>query len=369
MENFPVQFSLMLTILGTFLTAFLISFLSIPSIIRVAELKYLYDEPGERKSHSHKVPTLGGIAIFAAFAISLNFWADFSKLPEIQYVLCATLLMFFTGLKDDIVHLVAYKKLIIQIIAASILIIAGDVRLTSFYGLFGIREISFLPSYFLSLITIVGITNSFNLIDGINTLAAGLGILITSVFGGWFFLHGFLEYAILSFSLTGGLLGFLYYNWSPAKIFMGDTGSLLLGIVCSVLAIKFIEINRVNSFVSSGPAVAVGIMMVPLFDTLRVMTIRIMNRKSPFSPDKNHLHHVLLKRGMSHLKVSLTLIIVNIAFILFAFNSGIVGGGKLMVVLLVMALFIFYSFEKIKFKKPQIEEEFLYENKKSLDIS
>ncbi len=352
----------MLTLLGTFLSALLLSFLSIPSIIRVAELKHLYDEPGERKSHDQKVPTLGGIAIFAAFGISLNFWADFSKLPEIQYILCATLLMFFTGLKDDIVHLVAYKKFIIQIIAASILIIAGDVRLTSFYGLFGIREISFLSSYFLSLVTIVGVTNSFNLIDGINTLAAGLGILITSVFGGWFFLHGFLEYAVIAFSLTGALSGFLYYNWTPAKVFMGDTGSLILGIVCSVLAIKFIEINRINSFVSSGPAVAIGIMMVPLFDTLRVMTIRILNKRSPFSPDKNHLHHVLLKRGMSHIQVSLVLVTINIAFILFAFNSGIVGGGKLMTLLLTMAIIIFYGFQKIKIKRPTLPEEVFYKN-------
>lgn len=352
----------MLTLLGSFLTSIIISLLSIPSIIRVAELKHLYDEPEERKSHDQKVPTLGGIAIFAAFGISLNFWADFSKLPEIQYVLCATLLMFFTGLKDDIVHLVAYKKFIIQIIAASILIIAGDVRLTSLYGFFGAREISFFPSYVISLVAIVGITNSFNLIDGVNILAAGLGILITSVFGCWFFLHGFTEYATIAFSLTGALTGFIYYNWTPAKIFMGDTGSLILGIVCSVLAIKFVEINRVNTFVSSGPAVAIGIMMVPLFDTLRVITIRILNQRSPFSPDKNHLHHMLLKKGMSHLQVSLVLIIINLSFILFAFNSGIPGGGTLMVVMLVLAIIIFYAFEKARIKKPQIEEKLISQN-------
>jgi UDP-N-acetylmuramyl pentapeptide phosphotransferase/UDP-N-acetylglucosamine-1-phosphate transferase len=352
----------MFILLGTFLSALILSFFSIPSIIRVAEIKHLYDEPGERKSHDQKVPNLGGIAIFAAFGISLNFWADFSKVPEIQYVLCATLLMFFTGLKDDIVHLVAYKKFIIQIIAASILIIAGDVRLTSFYGLFGIREISFIFSYFLSLVAIVGITNSFNLIDGVNTLASGLGILITSIFGGWFFLYGYIEYAIIAFSLTGALLGFLYYNWTPAKVFMGDSGSLILGIVCSILAIKFVEINRVNSFVSSGPAVAIGIMMVPLFDTLRVMVIRIINRRSPFSPDKNHLHHLLLKRGMSHLRVSLVLILINSAFILFAFNSGIPGGGTLMAIMLGFAVTIFYAFEKVRIKKPKFPEEVLYKN-------
>jgi UDP-N-acetylmuramyl pentapeptide phosphotransferase/UDP-N-acetylglucosamine-1-phosphate transferase len=202
-------------------------------------------------------------------------------------------------------------------------------------------------------LAIVGITNSFNLIDGVNTLAGGLGILITSIFGWWFFTNGFPEYSLIAFSLTGALLGFLYYNKTPAKIFMGDTGSLLIGIVCSVLAIKFIEINRAKSIVTSAPVVAFGIMIVPLFDTLRVFVIRILNKKSPFSPDKNHLHHLLLRRGYSHHQVAIILISFNGLLAFFAFNSGIKKGEVLLGVLLLFVFLCsnFIASRKIKFRK------------------
>lgn len=340
----------MSSILAAFLSSLLISFIAIPSIIKAAELKNLFDKPGTRASHEKDIPTLGGIAIFAGFALSLNFWGDFSNLPEIQYILCATMLMFFTGLKDDLVHLVAYKKFLSQVIAAIILITWGDIRLTSLYGIFGVYEITYPISFILSLLTIVGITNSFNLIDGVNTLAAGLGILISATFGGWFYLNGFYQYSLIAFALTGSLCGFLYYNWTPAKIFMGDTGSLIMGIICSLLAIKFIEINRTSSIIPSAPAVAIGIMMIPLFDTLRVMLIRLKNKKSPFSPDKNHIHHILLNKGFSHIQTTIILLLINLGFIIFSFKSNIQDGEILLTILLILASLIFIIFEKAPFQ-------------------
>lgn len=296
--------------LSAFFTSLILTFVSIPSIIKIAELKHLYDDPDDRKSHSTKVPTLGGLAIFAGVIFSLTFWSNQSEILELQYIISSIIILFFIGMKDDIVPLVAFKKLLGQILASCIIIHWGGIRITSFYGLLGIYDIGLIPSYILSLLAIIGITNAFNLIDGINWLASGLSLCSGFFFGVWFLLSGHYQYSILSFSLCGSLIGFMYYNKTPARIFMGDTGSLIVGLVNAILAIKFIEFNRYGYSpvpLLSSPAIAISVLSLPIFDTVRVFTNRIMRKRSPFKADRTHIHHYMIQSGLGHVRSSLVL--------------------------------------------------------------
>jgi len=302
-------------ICAAFVTSLVITLIAIPSIIKVAEIKNLYDEPNKRGAHTSLIPTLGGLAIFAGVIFSITFWSSMYSFPELKYVISAIIIIFFVSIKDDIIALDPIKKIGAQLIAAFIIIFWGNIRLTSLYGIFGITDLPYWTSIALTLITLIVITNSFNLIDGIDGLAGAIGIVVSAAFGCCFYVIHEYGLAILAFSLAGTLIGFIRYNLTPAKIFMGDTGSLLIGLISAVLAIKFIEINKVTQFVLSGPAIAFGILVVPLFDTLRVFLLRILSGHSPFKPDQKHVHHVLLSLGVSHLQATLILVGINLFFI------------------------------------------------------
>jgi UDP-N-acetylmuramyl pentapeptide phosphotransferase/UDP-N-acetylglucosamine-1-phosphate transferase len=319
--------------------------LAIPSIITVAERKSLYDVPDERKSHISAVPTLGGIAIYAGIFISTSLINDFSSVRELQYLFGAASILFFMGVKDDILILSASKKLLGQLLAAIIVVKLGGFQLTSLHGFFGIFEIPEYLGIIISIFTVIVITNSLNLIDGINCLSGSVGVITAGSFGAWFYFNGMQHYAMLSASVIGALLGFLWFNKTPAKIFMGDTGSLILGIVISCLAIKFIESNKIvdsATQITSAAAVAIGILAVPLFDTLRVFSLRIAEKKSPFKPDKRHIHHRLLDLGLNHIESTIVLVIVNIMFIVIAFAFHKLGNMMLTVILLGLAMALSY---------------------------
>lgn len=300
------------TFILAFLTAFAVTYYVIPSIIRIATEKGLTDEPGERRSHTTSTPSLGGVGIFAGTLFSVIAWIPYQLFGGLQYILCSCVVIFLIGVKDDIIPSRPTRKLAGQIFAAAILVYAANVRLTSLYGIFGIEEISLIASYILSVFTIIVIINAFNLIDGVNGLTGVISIVAATGFGAWFFFAGHNEYTILSCALVGSTLAFLKYNWTPATIFMGDTGSLLLGLLMSVLTIKFIEFHLEvpkDSFhyMPAGPAAAIGVLIVPLFDTLRVFITRAARGRSPLQPDRNHIHHLLVDLGLNHVQTTLVL--------------------------------------------------------------
>ena len=335
--------------------AFLITFFAIPIIIQVAKDKKLFDEPDERKVHKTVIPTLGGIGIFAGFIIATLMGVPSGIASELQYFVAAATVIFFLGLKDDILILSASKKFIGQLIAAGIIIKFGGVQINNMHGFLGIYEISHIASIVLTIFTIIVITNSFNLIDGVDGLAGSLGVLTTLVFGTYFFFAGQLAYAVMAFAMTGSIIAFLIYNFSPAKIFMGDTGSLLLGLINSILVIKFINVagNPATAFgLEASPAIGFAILMIPLFDTLRVFALRILDRRSPFSPDRTHVHHFLLDLGLNHRMVTFTCVATNIVFIAMAYFLRALGTTTLLGILLVSAFIfigiIYYSRPKNK---------------------
>jgi UDP-N-acetylmuramyl pentapeptide phosphotransferase/UDP-N-acetylglucosamine-1-phosphate transferase len=304
------QFPLYYLIIVTF--AVLVSLLAIPTILHVARARHLYDDVGHfRKQHDHGIPRLGGIAIFVSFTITSLLFSMTDKVLPINYVLTACIILFAMGLKDDLSGVNSRTKFVIQFAVASILVLFGHIRLTSMYGVFGIHDLPYWPSVALSVLTIILIVNAFNLIDGIDGLAATTGIIANSCFATLFiYMHQY-ELAAVSLAMVGAIFGFLKYNITPAKIFMGDTGSLLIGLISVVMAVKFIELNKVAANITpaifSAPALAVAILIGPIFDTLRVFVMRISSGVSPFTADRNHIHHRMLRLGFNHLQTTLIL--------------------------------------------------------------
>ena len=323
--------------------AFLITFFAIPVIIEVAKDKKLFDEPGERKVHKAVIPTLGGLGIFGGFIIATLIGVPPAAASVLQYFMAAIMIIFFMGIKDDVLILTASKKFIGQLVAAGIVIKFGGIQITDMYGIMGIHALAPTASFLLTLFTIVVITNSFNLIDGVDGLAGSLGLLTSLIFGFYFYFSGEPLYAVLALSLAGSLVAFLIYNFYPAKIFMRDTGSLLIGLVNSILVIKFIMIASNPSSaipLESAPALGFAILLVPLFDTLRVVSHRIINRRSPFCPDRNHIHHFLLDLGLSHRMIAFTCVTTNILFIALAYSLRFAGSSLVMLILGAVAIFI-----------------------------
>lgn len=335
-----------LSITLSFLLALGISVYLVPVVIRVVTSLRLFDHPNERSSALRPIPTLGGIAIFLSFVFSVTIGMYGHDLSGMIYIFAAILLMFFVGLKDDVVDLPPWKKLLAEIIAAGCIIVFANIRFTNFHGFLGIGEIGMFTSVVITTFFIVVIINSVNLIDGIDGLASGLIILYGAVFGFWFLISDHIEYAIVSFTLVGSTVGFFYYNvfGEKNKIFMGDTGSLVLGTILSIIVIQFNEFNiaQQSQFtIGSVPIVSFGILIYPLADTLRVFIIRLMQKKSPFSPDKNHLHHRLLTLGFSHKMASFTIIIINMLFIISVFSLNKIGILNLLAFIVIVSVVLF----------------------------
>ncbi|MFH0761086.1 MAG: MraY family glycosyltransferase, partial [Bacteroidota bacterium] len=264
------------------------------------------------------------IAIFAAVILgSLLFMKD-SAFSEFRYVLAGLTLIFFTGLKDDLVDLGWLKKIVAEVFAAILVVVVAGIRINTFHGLFGVNE---LPGWFsigFSVFVCVALINCFNLLDGIDGLASGMAIFISVIFGIWLYKLGYSNFALLAFALTGGLIPFFFYNvfGKKNKLFMGDSGSLMLGFLFSVLAMKILccEIAPGNSlYMNALPVVVMSVMIIPMFDTIRVFTLRIIKGKSPFVPDRTHLHHVFLKLGFNHLQTSGIIIMINIGLAVMTF--------------------------------------------------
>jgi UDP-N-acetylmuramyl pentapeptide phosphotransferase/UDP-N-acetylglucosamine-1-phosphate transferase len=352
----------MYDIILSFITAFLLVYLAIPSIINIAKVKHLYDVPDHRKSHDEVVPTLGGVAIFAGVIFSIILWTPFDVFGDLQYILCSFIIIFLIGAKDDILPMSPYKKMVGQIIACFILVFKAQVKLTSLYGIFGVYAMPEVASILLSMFTILVIINAFNLIDGINGLTGSLATLISITLGTWFFLVDRVDLSIIAFSLAGATIAFLRYNITPARIFMGDTGSMLIGLISAILVIEFIEIHTEIQgspyAFKAVPAVAVGILILPLFDTLRVFVVRILKGKSPLHADRSHIHHLLLDAGLNHMQATTVLLLVNLAFIFFVVYFQDMGNLKLLLVILAIATILSavpYFFSKNK--KPASQTE------------
>ena len=339
--------------------AFTASYIAFPIIINVCVIKNLTASPNERSSHIKKTPNLGGLGItFGAFLVSAFFCSimlDAEMVNILLSIAVSLIILFYAGIKDDLIGLTAKPKLLVEVISASIFIFLTEIRIDSFYGLFGINELPLMISYIFTLFVFIVIINSFNLTDGIDGLAASIAIIIFSCFL-YYFINIKSILAIISISsMLGSILAFLKFNISRGKykIFMGNVGSLVIGFILAVFSTMVLSTGFSNTyFLSNKPVYILALFAFPFLDTIRVIILRVISGKSPFLADKNHFHHKFLEAGFSHIKstlfiISYCLIIIIFSFLLF--DTNILKHFILTLVLsIVFLLLIIWFLSKLK---------------------
>lgn len=333
-------------------------YILLPKILLISRKKHLYDIPDARKEHKVPTPRLAGVSfvpvlLFAFLSVftlriwliesgtlqhlfpSLNNTEAYAMLSqaslisfqrELYMLICGMILLLMVGVKDDLVGVTFKAKFHVQILAA-ILFCCGGVFFQSVYGIFGVHQ---LPIYFsipFSIFVIVLVTNSINLIDGIDGLASGLSIVAFATMGVSFFSRNMVFYSMLSFACVGLLIPFFYYNVfmrQLRKLFMGDTGSLAIGFLLGYLAIKHSQLNLGETYGVMPILLPFSVLFLPAFDVARVMYTRRMSGKPLFMPDRNHIHHRLIDAGFSHhatmifiIILSLMILVINVLLSLF----------------------------------------------------
>ena len=293
----------------------MVTYITIPKVISIAHKFRLSDGGSSRASHEGSVPIFGGIAIFFGIICAFLFWCD---LNSIKFIVISLVIVFFVGILDDLVGISPLKKLIGQIFAILILIYFEDIYIDNLHGVLGVYEPSNFVAIIFTIFVVIVITNGFNLIDGVDGLASGIGIISSFFFGLVSICMQQIDMAVIAFSLMGALLAFLKYNFHPARIFMGDTGSLVVGMVLSILAINIIQNGFINDSINlsnKGPLFAIVFLAVLLFDSLRVFVVRTSKGLGPLSPGRDHIHHALLDLGFGHKKTSIIIYIVSLLLI------------------------------------------------------
>jgi UDP-GlcNAc:undecaprenyl-phosphate/decaprenyl-phosphate GlcNAc-1-phosphate transferase len=341
--------------ISAFLLAALISLFCVGRTIKVATKRMIYDVPDDiRKIHGGSIPTLGGAGIFIGFVLVSLFFlpGDWYK-----FVLIATTLLFFTGIYDDLMNMSPIKKLAIQLVASFICSACAPARLADLYGFAGVGALAFWPSVLLSTVACTFFINVFNFIDGIDGLACSLGIFYCLVLGALFILNGNHPLAAIVFTLAGAAVGLLRYNLAPAKIYMGDTGSMFIGLILFVMAILFLDTyglgdSGIQPFLHSNQAAALfilALLFLPIFDGLRVFIVRASQGISPLKADRRHLHYILIDAGLSHSAAVMFLLSSTIAMLLYAWatqdNAYLCAGG---IVVLGFATLFMAAFMKKK---------------------
>ena len=315
--NLPLYSPLLL------LGAFIVSYILLPKIRSLAKVSNFNSVPNARSSHFEHVPNIGGVAFYVTLMLSFYFIEQFDRFDILPTLLPGLTIIFIIGLKDDLVMVAPSTKLIAQIAAACFLASHKAFEFINLKGFLWQFEISPIAGFLLVVVMVIVVINAINLIDGIDGLAGIVGVIAFISFSIIFnYLHYYFMYC-LNLIMIGSIIAFLRYNFSKEKrIFMGDTGSMILGFMIAVNTIRLFtlpkEIYHVFDFpLQNLPFIIFAIISIPILDTLRVFTIRIINNRSPFEADKNHIHHFMLKKfNGSHIKSSLMIGIINLGILL-----------------------------------------------------
>ena len=340
-----------MSLLLSIITSFIVTLTLLPIIIRVSKSINVLDQPDKRKIHSISTPSLGGIAIFCGLVAALFFSASFQALAAEKYFIGGILFIFLLGVRDDLSSLQANHKLVVQLFAASLVVFLMDVKIEGLHGLFGVESFGWYFDELFTLFVIVVMTNAFNLIDGIDGLAGSVGTLISFIFAYLFFMEGMVFNSIIALSSGGAILAFLIYNWYPSKVFMGDTGSMMIGFILTVLLIKYLQIPIFTLGQASPVALMLSFFVIPVYDTLRVFLIRFFSGKHPLAPDRNHTHHVLLKLGYNHGQATILLVGYNIAIAALVFNLQFIGELWLILSMIVLTTTVGAILDRKVFKR------------------
>ncbi|VAW11891.1 Undecaprenyl-phosphate alpha-N-acetylglucosaminyl 1-phosphate transferase [hydrothermal vent metagenome] len=355
------------TAISIFIGSFLLTYLTIPKIIKVVEHKRLMDDPDQRSSHKSKTPTLGGVSFFYTLIFALFFIKNWPSFDEAIYIIPGLTILFIVGLKDDLVVISPGAKLLAQMFAIAFILANPGFVIHSLNGFLNINEIPYYLYLIIAGFMMLTIINSYNLIDGIDGLASVVGIVIMVIYTTIFYLSGAYFFALLSITVNASLMAFLGFNLSSdKKIFMGDTGSLITGFIISILTIKFLALkpqvySELPFLLENAPLIAISILIVPLFDTARVFAIRIASKKAPFSPDRNHTHHVLIDYwGLSHRQASFLIGCFNLLFVMLFIVLGSTAKNLGMVVMLVtVVIFLAYIFFRYNYNFTTLKQKIM----------
>jgi UDP-N-acetylmuramyl pentapeptide phosphotransferase/UDP-N-acetylglucosamine-1-phosphate transferase len=348
-----------------FIGSFLLTYLTIPKIIGVVEYKRLMDDPNSRSSHKKRTPTLGGISFFYTLIFAFFFIGDRALFNEGMYIIPGLTILFIVGLKDDLVVLSPMAKLVAQIIAITFVLVNEGFTVYSLNGFLNIYEIPYFLYLTIGGFVMLTIINSYNLIDGIDGLASIVGIVIMVIYTTIFYLSGESFFALMSITTNACLMAFFGFNVSSSKkIFMGDTGSLIVGFIISILTLKFLSLRPddyegLPFLLENAPIIAISILIVPLFDTARVFALRIAKKRSPFSPDRNHVHHILIDFwGLSHKQASFIIGCFNIIFVILFIILGSKAKNTGMVIMLVsVVIFLGYIFFRYNYNFTTLKQK------------
>jgi len=339
--------------------AFFITYYLIPKIVWVAREKELVVKPDHRSSHKVITPSFGGVAFFICFILCYSMLRSEYVLIQTPFLIPAATLLFIVGLKDDLVVSSATAKLLGQLLSIAILFINPTFYQVSFHGFLGIEMLPAYISVPFIFFFMIGFINAYNLIDGIDGLAAFIGIVILGSLGSIFYMTGHDFYFLVCMLVIGSLIAFIRFNFSKSlhrKIFMGDTGSLFMGFVISFLALKVLgltsaELAPLSMLPENLPAIVMVILSIPIFDTLRIMLVRKQTGQKIFAPDRNHVHHILIDLGFTHLKTSILLSGINLILIFSAYSFGIRFGWPVMLLFILFhAVLAFTAFHFLKAK-------------------
>ena len=349
----------------SFLIALVSSLLLHPQVVEIAKMKGITDNPDARKLQRNPVPVLGGIVVLFGIVMGLGFTTFFIHYTNFLLFIALMLVLLITGTVDDIRNLSPGLRFFIEICAALCLGFLGGIEITDFYGLWGIRDLPFWLSIIISVITVVGIINAINLVDGVDGLSSGYCIMACAVFAWYFSVTGNMALTSLALASVGALIPFFIYNvfGKKSKMLIGDGGTLLMGLILAIMVLCILTPGYTNPVFPGTPetvihhdtliaphssvsipgtlghhnltsslnyfpggdthfgivAFTIAVLSFPICDTLRVMIMRIVHHRSPFSPDKTHLHHALIDCGFSHIQTTGTILSLN-AFIILLWN-------------------------------------------------
>lgn len=291
-------------------------------LVKIALLKNIVDNPDARKLQRTPVPVLGGVAVFFGVVIAIGCMSSVVDCSGLPVVIMAMMAMLYTGTMDDILSLSPGLRFVIEIVVVLLLIFVGGYCIDDFHGLWNIGRFSYWCAVPLTVVAAVGIINAINLVDGVNGLSSGYCIMACLIFGTLFFLAGEAPMTILAAVSVGALIPFFLHNvfGKTSKMFIGDGGTLVMGVVMSVFVIAILQNgSRVAAYVNPNVGLVpftLAVLSVPVFDTLRVMSTRILKGTSPFRPDKTHLHHMFIDLGCSHVATTLAILGVNMFVVL-----------------------------------------------------
>ncbi len=341
------------------LMAFVLTTYIIPKIIKVVNYKDLMDLPNQRSSHAELTPTFGGISFFLILILTLVITQNFDKDNLSLNVVAGLTVLLFTGLKDDLVVISLRSKLLGQLLSVGIFLFNTNFYITNLNGFLGFYEIEMFFGIAVTTIIILSVINVFNLIDGIDGLAASIGVITISIYIVIYYLVNEYFFALIGISLIGSLVAFLRFNLSSSKkIFMGDTGSLIIGFIVAILTIKFLmldtnDLNKLTFIPNNSVFVVASILIFPIFDTIRVLIVRLYKKKNLLLSDKNHTHHMLLKLGNSHIKASFLISVFSLIFSIFFIylttkikNTWIIAGVYVFIFSLFFRFFLKSSFQE-----------------------